>query len=130
MYATFSFRFSSGSRSLKKLDQLTFNAKWAAVRTRVQTATPITTRRVVGLRSTEPPAHRAQPLALPDQLVPSEADHANHQHRRDHEVVSLARVARVDHEVSEARVDGDHFRRDDDDPRDTERDAQSGENAG
>ena len=59
--------------------------------------------------------------------VEDETDDADEEHAGHDEIVALARVARVDDEVAEARVDGDHLGGDDDDPRDAERDPQADE---
>ena len=59
--------------------------------------------------------------------VEREADDADEEHAGDDEVVALARVARVDDEVAEPGVDGDHLGGHDDEPRDAERDPQAHE---
>ena len=60
MYATFSFRSASGSRSFRTLDQLTFSAKWAAVSAAVQSATPRTIRRACRDIATPPDGAEAR----------------------------------------------------------------------
>src|SRR6266545_4292800 len=128
MYATFSFRFANGFWSFTKLDQSTFSAKCAAVSAAVHTATAMTIRRP--LRDIEPPADGSESFNLCYEKVQREADQADEQHCRDHEVVSLARVSRVNHQVAEPGIHGDHLRRDNHEPGDAERDAEPGQDAG
>src|SRR5258708_30967489 len=61
--------------------------------------------------------------------IQHQPNQSNHQHSGDDEVVAFAGVSRVDDEVSESGIDGDHFGGDEDDPGDAEGEAQSDDDA-
>src|SRR3990172_9215221 len=73
------------------------------------------------------PRHLVETLEPPKQEIEAETDHTDQHHPRDHEVVALARVAGVDDQVPEPRVDRDHLRGDDHEPRHPERDPHAGQ---
>src|SRR5207244_10799368 len=56
------------------------------------------------------PTKKFELLQLPDAGVQAKPDHANQEHPGDHQVVTLAGVARIDNQVSQAGIDRDHFR--------------------
>ena len=57
--------------------------------------------------------------------VERQADQADDDHARDHEIVAITGVARVHDHVAEPRAQRDHFRGDDDQPGDAEPDAHA-----
>ena len=57
--------------------------------------------------------------------IEQQPDDADHHHARDHQVVAVAGVARVDDQESEPGVDRDHLRGHDHQPGDAERDPQA-----
>src|SRR3954463_15256728 len=69
------------------------------------------------------PAKLAEFFQTPDARVQEQADDPDDEHAGDDQVVASAGVARVDDEVTEARIHRDHPGRHDDEPRDAERDA-------
>src|ERR1017187_9338782 len=73
----------------------------------------------------EAPADGPQPFEPPGGDVEDEADRADEEHPRHDEIVALARISRVDDEIAQARVDRDHLGGHDDEPRDSESDAQA-----
>src|SRR5688500_6617184 len=55
------------------------------------------------------PLHRIKPLEQAGHAVEQQADHADDDHARDHQVVAVASVARIHDQVSEAGVERDHL---------------------
>src|SRR5438128_12590136 len=118
MYATLSFRLSSGRRSFITTDQFTLSARCAVVTRTTQPKTPANI-----FRMPSPPFQRPS-LATPKQRVENEPENADDEHAGDNEVIALAGVASVDDEIAETGVDGDHLRGDEHHPGDAERHAQ------
>ena len=73
----------------------------------------------------EPPANGLDFFEAAEADVEHEPDEADDQHGGDDQVVALAGVARVDDQVAQAGIDGDHFRGDHHQPGDAKRDAQA-----
>ena len=78
--------------------------------------------------SSEAPPDRPEARDPLDQEIQQEAGHPDQEHRRHDQIVALPRVARVDDEVAEAGVDGDHLRRHHHDPGDAESDPKARQN--
>src|SRR4029450_6310609 len=76
------------------------------------------------------PAHLVEPLEPPPEAVEQEPDDPAREHARHHQVVAVARVARVDDQVAETGVDRDHLGGHHHEPRDAEPDAHSGDELG
>src|SRR5258706_13521394 len=117
MYATFSFRFASGSRSFISTCQFTLSTECAAVMATIQAPMATTIFRIV----------RSPPFVIPDPMldtanarIEQQSDQTDQQHSRDDEVVAFAGVAGVDDEISESGVDGDHLCGHEHDPGDAE----------
>src|ERR1700686_963802 len=62
--------------------------------------------------------------------IEDEPDEADDQHSGHHQVITLAGVARIDDQVAEAGIDGDHFRGNHYEPGDPQRDAQADDDFG
>ncbi len=73
------------------------------------------------------PADFVEFFQLAHEQIEHQADEADHHHAGDDEVVAFAGVARVNDEIAEAGVDGDHLGGHHDQPRDAERDANAGD---
>src|SRR6267143_2782343 len=76
------------------------------------------------------PAHLVEPLEPPHEAVEQEPDDSDREHAGHHEVVAVARVARVDDQVTETRVHRDHLGGHHHEPRDAEPDAHAGDDLG
>src|ERR1051325_3608247 len=75
----------------------------------------------------EPPADFLQGLQPSHDDVQQQADRADDDHPRDHEVIPHARIARIDDEIAESRVDPDHLRGDHDEPPYAQRHSHAGD---
>src|SRR6185369_15640253 len=71
------------------------------------------------------PPHHAEAFEKPHHSIEQKADQADDDHRRDHQIVAVAGVARVDDQEAETRAQRDHLGRNDDQPRDAEPDAHA-----
>src|SRR5688572_26694082 len=71
----------------------------------------------------EPPLELIEALELAERCIEHEPDDADHEHGAHDQVVAHPLVARVVDEIAEPVTHGDHLRRDDDEPRDADRDA-------
>src|SRR5215813_8500584 len=78
----------------------------------------------------EPPAHRSNFAQPPKADVEHQPDYPDHQHGSNHQVVTLAGVAGVDHQVAEAGIDSDHFSSHHHYPGDAQRNAQAHQDLG
>src|ERR1700761_1577022 len=88
-----------------------------------QVKTPVT---ILFLRLiAKSPSNRLDSFQAPEGGVEDQPDQTDHQHGGDHEVVTLPRVARVDDQVAQTRIDCNHFCCNDYQPRNAERDAQA-----
>src|SRR6185437_9614923 len=76
----------------------------------------------------EPPADRANSFEHPEEMVEDKADSSDNQHGGNDQIVSLAGVARINHKIAEAGVDGHHFGGHHDQPGYPEGDAHADEN--
>src|ERR1700733_4002161 len=68
------------------------------------------------------PPDRFQALEQSHHAVQQQSDQTDDDHSGDDEVVSVAGVARIDDEISESRTQGNHLRRDHDQPCHTQSD--------
>src|ERR687888_776114 len=74
-----------------------------------------------------PPADLPQGLEPSHQEVQEQADRADDDHSRDHEVIPHTGIPRIDDEVAESRGDPDHLRGDHDEPPDAQPHAHAGD---
>src|SRR5438874_9977478 len=75
----------------------------------------------------EPPADLLQGLQPPHEEVQQQADRADDDHARDHEVIPHTGIARIDDEIAESRVDPDHLGGDHDEPPHAQRHSHAGD---
>src|SRR5688500_9484007 len=120
MYATFSFRLSSGSRSFNTIAQFTFIETCAIVMSASHAETPIA---IFLMRS--PPFYVSR--SPPKQAVDRETDDPDQQHPSHHKVISLPRISRINDQVAKAGIDRDHLGSDEDEPGHAERNAKRDE---
>ena len=73
----------------------------------------------------EPPAHGFQLFETLESEIEEEAYDSDHEHRGDNQVVALARIARVNDQITQAGVDCDHFARYDNQPRNAQCNSQA-----
>src|SRR5689334_18794774 len=71
------------------------------------------------------PPHRLQTLQQPHRAVQQEADQSDDDHARNHQIVAIARIARIDDEIAEPGAQCDHLRRNHHEPGDAQTDAHA-----
>src|SRR6266852_4066505 len=108
MNATLNLRLFSGKRSLTTTDQSKFRLRCSAETTVVHRSSPKMMRfeSLIG----EPPAHGLPALHPPYADIETQSDQPDEQHARHHQVVAFAGVARIDDQVAQSGIHGDHFR--------------------
>src|SRR6478736_3569682 len=72
--------------------------------------------RISGSTLSIAPAYFVKFFQPPHQQIENQTDAPDQRHARDDEVVTLSGIARVNDEIAEAGVDGDHLRRHDHEP--------------
>src|SRR4029453_3318357 len=105
-------------------------APWMAGSRPWPVAKPLATPSTTILLADIAPLHGLHALEQPGDAVEEQADHADDYHAGDHEVVTVAGIARVHDQVAEARAQGDHLRGDDDEPGDADADAHADDDLG
>ena len=68
---------------------------------------------------TEAPANGFELSHRAEEEIEAQTEDADQQHGCNDEIVSLARVARIDHKITETGIDGDHLGSNNNQPRDT-----------
>src|SRR5437867_963188 len=123
MKATLNLRWLGGRRSLTTTDQSKFRVRCSAETTVVHSSRP----RMMRLPSliTESPADRFPLLQAPDTEIETQPDKTNQQHARYYQVIAFSGIARIDDEIAETGIHGDHLGRHYNEPGNTERDTQS-----
>src|SRR5262245_19349071 len=107
----------SPSRTVNEMSSMTVRRPWSESKLLLRPRISILLRIA--------PTHPPDPFQPPHGTVERQADHANDDHAGDHQIVAIARVARVHDHVPEPRAQRDHLRGDDDQPRDPEPDPHS-----